>query len=511
MLNSRRLIITGITHGAAAVLGWAGWAVFHISGSAESETTAASSRTRPHHADGAKSAEEILAIISPKKSGSSELSPAQWKSREDDFKSEFAKLVKTMPVPPDLAAALEDELKPWKKGDEVLSARMAVLMYQWATTDLPGLLNWMGEMKDDPKVKAVSNYLATVLQQAISDKGLDSVLPFFSNSQWGSSAIASCAATMGAIKDPGLMAEFKDKLAPTKWEEFKGYLSFQWPWNDKSKLVALAVAENQPELLSMLARVQRDDASGAGAWILELMRDETLDAGFREKLSKESRIKDLALANPKLPMDERIALMQGGAANASPDQRLYDDLATTDVAKQFVNGRDWSFEFRHGNVDANEVLETISNELSQTNSKAPDALRKAVFMNLIEEDSGRAMELLDNLSPDDRAKAVIDAVHDRFFSVSPDLFLTALQQVPTSDPQLWEARLDAWVRHGPDNYQRLDADYVSWVRALPDGVDRDMALYSLALAASKDNPSLSDNLRSEVKNDDLKRRISKTP
>ncbi len=95
--------------------------------------------------------------------------------------------------------------------------------------------------------------------------------------------------------------------------------------------------------------------------------------------------------------------------------------------------------------------------------------------------------------------------------VDPNLFLTALLQVPTDDLRLWDARLDAWVKHGPDNYQRLDANYVGWVRALPDGVDRDMALYSLALAASKDNPALAADLLTDVKNDDLKRRISNAP
>ena len=144
-------------------------------------------------------------------------------------------------------------------------------------------------------------------------------------------------------------------------------------------------------------------------------------------------------------------------------------------------------------------------------AQSPDTLRKTVFESLVEGDSARAMELLDGLPPAERAKAVIDVAQARFYSVDPNLFLTALQQVPADDPQLWDARLNAWVKHGPENYQRLDAEYVGWVRTLPEGVDRDMALYSLALASAKDNPTLAAQLRAEVRNEALKQRIAEKP
>lgn len=506
MLNGRLILTTGITHGLALLLGWAAW-TFREREVRKGETAAESADQRQHRVEGAKTAEQILAIIAPQKP---QISSAEWKIRNAKFKSEFIQLLETMPKPDNLAAALEDELKQFQKHDDEPSARMAVLIYQWANSDLPGLLKWMNESKIDGLENAIATYFGVVFQQLVSANGMDSVLPLSNDKRWGDSVLIAISSTLGETTDTRLLAEFKEKVAPRQWDAMKFFLAARWPWEERSKLVDFALAEKQPGLLASLARRGGKEQSDTASWIFGMIHDESLDAGFRKKLSQDRQVKDLALSRPDLPMDQRIALLQGGASTPA-DQRLYDEIAETDAAKQFMEGRDWSYEFHHGKVDANEVLAGISAGLTETNEKSSDALRTRVFKNLVEEDPSRAMELLNGLAPDKRADAVLDAAKNVFYSENPETFLSALQQVPADDPQHWDARLAAWVQHGPENYDQLDADYVSWVRALPDGVDRDMALYSLALATSKNQPELASALRSEVKNETLRQKLPAKP
>lgn len=507
----RRLILTGITHGAAVLLGWGAWS-FLDSGKHASDSGAEASNVARNRAGGERTADEILGIIAPGQSGP-RLSPAEWKARNAAFRAAFPELLKTMPVPEDLEATLEAELKQWKKEDCRPTPRIAVMMYQWAAADLPGFLKWLGDGRDEngadePRGTASAAYMGNVVEQLAKEKGVDAVLPVFNNRDQASNAIFSSARVLADSGNLHLMSELKDKLVPDQWDQMKFFFSAQCPWENKSTIVEFALSENQPELVANFGRFQKEDPAKAASWILEMFRDESLDAGFREKLSGIDRLKEIALSSSALPMDQRIALMQKGVMTP-PDQKVYDELAGTDVAKRLIEGRDWPYEFRHGNVDANEVLSVLSKELSETNSKAPDALRMAVFQNLVEEDGARAAVLLEGMPPSERAAAVLDAAKNQFFRVDPREFLSALQQVPADDPQYRDARLDAWVKHGPENYRRLDAEYVNWVTDLPEGVDRDMALYSLALASAENNPSLAASLRSQVKDEELKRRISK--
>lgn len=508
----RRLILTGITHGAALLLGLAAWALF-APGRHASDSGAEASKVTRNRAEGARTADEVLGIIAPEKSGSKS-SPAGWRAGKAAFRAEFSELVKTMSVPDDLEASLDAELKQWEKEDCPPSARIAVMMYQWAAKDLPGLLTWLGSGWDEatgadtPKGTAAAAYLGNVIEQLAKEKGVEAVLPIFKSEEQEGNAVFSSAQALAESGNLRLMSELKDLVVPNHWDQMRFTFSAHCSWEKRSSVVEFALSENEPELVIMFGRFQKENPAEAAAWILEMVRDETLDAGFRERLAGNDRLKEIAFSSPALPMDQRIALMKKGQA-APPDQKTYDELARTDVAKRLMEGRDWSYEFRHGNVDANEVLAALSQELPETNSKAPDALRMAVFHNLVEEGGERAMVLLSGLSPSERAGAVLAAAKNQFFQIDPNTFLSALQQVPADEPRYFDARLDAWVRHGPDNYQRLDAEYVNWVVELPDGVDRDMALYSLALASAKKDPSLAASLRSQVKDEELKRRISK--
>jgi hypothetical protein len=493
MKNPR--LVFGMTHAA-----------FRQAEQAVGESSSGPRKVRERQTDGGRSVDQILAIISPTKtSDQAEISPGDSKAAEK-YSADFEELVRTMTVPDDIKAAIEAEMKLWEKDGHGQSAKLAALLYFWSEKDFSGLLKWADRI-DEGNAMALAYHIQKIVEKTIEVKGTHAILGLPKNENWSGNLMYYVGSTLGKSGDTGQLAEAKGSLNPREWQNFRGYVAGNWPWAERSKLVEFAISENAPDIISRLAGSQREKSSEASAWLLELMNDETLDAGFRDKLAKEGAVKSLANGDPEMPLATRLALLRAGDSSAQPEQKIADQLATNDVRNVLRGAQDWSYEFRHGAMEADEVLAAFSAKFPDQAAKAPDAVRNALFEELIEEDSKRAMDLLKGLSPEGRSKSVLEAARNAFFQVDPNHFLTALQQVPPDDPALWDARLDAWVKHGPDNYIRLDTDYVDWVRALPEGVDRDMALYSLAMASQERNPSLAKELRGEVKNAKIKQKI----
>jgi hypothetical protein len=92
----------------------------------------------------------------------------------------------------------------------------------------------------------------------------------------------------------------------------------------------------------------------------------------------------------------------------------------------------------------------------------------------------------------------------------------ALLPLETSSPaagkhpcpqELWDARLTAWGQKGHYNYRRLSDDYVTWVRQLPPGIDREMAMYTLALSALSTDLAIVGDMRAGVTDPVLKKKL----
>ena len=86
-----------------------------------------------------------------------------------------------------------------------------------------------------------------------------------------------------------------------------------------------------------------------------------------------------------------------------------------------------------------------------------------------------------------------------FLGTDPNLFLEALRLVSAEDSRFHDARQEAWDSVAGVNFQDYDAAYVDWVVALPESVDREMALLALARAAEKKDGQLAARLRAEIK------------
>lgn len=218
-----------------------------------------------------------------------------------------------------------------------------------------------------------------------------------------------------------------------------------------------------------------------------------------------------ALSDARIPLPDRIAIIQATHPQVEPAQKLCDQLAANDVGEWMKGPADFNFQFRSGELDASQILARMEKEMPELSKKSPAVVRDEIFQSLVRQNPHAAMPLLDQLAPAERSAAVLRVARTNLDNVNPDLFLAALKEVPAGDATLREDRLRAWTSRAENTEILLNTEYVDWIRALPDGVDREMALYSLSAAIEKRRPELAASLRDELKDPELKQRLTAEP
>jgi hypothetical protein len=302
--------------------------------------------------------------------------------------------------------------------------------------------------------------------------------------------------------DAPQMLAIRDSLDAPEWELIRNRLAENWPLARKEALVEIARAEGRPELLIEFAGKQ---GAAAVKWLAAMAENPELDAEFREKLVTADAWKTLLRQQAGVSLDQRIATAT--AENADRKAEAVEQIARNDLAALLKDGRDWRHAFRHGEATAADVLAAVSASLPELSAGHPGVLKQQLFQQLVEEDPDRAMALLGDLPADERNRIALDTAGQVFANIDPETFLAALQHIPADTPQQWDARLAAWSRKSRVDARRLSEDYVAWVRALPAGLDREMALFSLARVV--EDPVLAGELRTEIQDDQLKDLLGK--
>jgi hypothetical protein len=495
MIRGRPLLLTFVTHGIALAAGWLGWSYWQGKASADGAGSAAAKRESRVEAP-MLSPDEVLETVNAASTHEADAQEGEKLNRE------FDRVVATMEVPEDLAAALSAEIAEWLKDGKDQrkpSLKIMALLYHWSARDLAGLMTWAES--GDAESEALLWHCIPVFSKVAKDKGPE-LFAGGLGGKFGGFAIFALAQELGSTADPARVLALKASLPEDRWLRLRGQLVNSWPFEQKDALVELAMAENQAAMLVGFAG--RNGAEGT-RWLSELMADESLDAGFRDELAKSPRWKDFVLNGTTMPLDERLKLLD--AEDEARGRDVFGQLAERDLNAILKDGRDWRHAFRHGEADAAEVLAAMAKELPELAARAPEALRNQLFIQLSEEDPERAMALLDGLPEDEKAKIAIQAPRWYFGNIDPNQFLAALEKVPADTPELWDARLDAWNNKTPRNHARLDQEYVTWVRQLPPGVDREMALFSLANVVQGKDGSLAAELRGELTDAALKQRM----
>lgn len=501
-----RIAATALTHGLALAVGW--WAFSQVKesrGAAEPGTGgqamgATKSVGRGENGGavaGTKSAEEILAGVlkSPADDPFAFQAPIpQPEMALLELPKEWREAVDALVIPEDFAAALAEAMGKFKPGSGYGPeyAQAFALMFHWAGKDPKALFEWAA---GDPQRQAMlGNGIMHLTPELYRRGGIDPVLPMIGKAGGLDYQIAADLSRSIAVNGDGAGAlKAKGALTPNLWRFLGQNIGRNWPPSKEAELVALAVANDCPILLTGY----KEGQPGQGAFLAQFLEDENLPQGFRDFLKGSGATQNAITTDRTLPLEVRMKHGGGLIQIVNGDM---DYLLTAE--------RDWAFALRHGEATVQEIWDVVAAGSPDLVREHPDMVRERLFRELAEEDPKAAMTLLEDLPEEQRHDMALLGARTHFTDVEPALFLQMMEQVPSDTPELWEGRLDAWNRRSFTNHERLQDGYVEWVRNLPDGLDREMGLYSLARAVQQGNPELAKQLRAEVSDPQLKTRIS---
>jgi hypothetical protein len=165
MTRGRPLLLTFLTHGLALAAGWLGWNHWQGKDSANGAGSAAAKREFRVEAP-TLSPDEVLETVKAASTREADSQEATERARE------FNRLVATMNVPDDLAAALAAEIAEWLKDGEDQrkpSPMIMALLYHWSARDVAGLMTWAES--GDAESEAFQWHCFPAFAKAAKDKG----------------------------------------------------------------------------------------------------------------------------------------------------------------------------------------------------------------------------------------------------------------------------------------------------------------------------------------------------
>ncbi|MDB6077359.1 MAG: hypothetical protein JWO82_1106, partial [Akkermansiaceae bacterium] len=391
----------------------------------------------------------------------------------------------------------------WKPAPE-----MAALIYQWLLKDPGAYGDWVWADSSHSAVSA--RFLGVAVGEAMKvpsaiDKLLRDAGPASSSGAY--SIRRAMAGELAREPDSGRLAVVKDLIPPDQWKDFCQNLSYQWPPDRREALLAFAIQQNQPGMISGLANGYQtstpESERESSAWLIKMMDDPALPVDFRQALLADKGFGSAIAWNSSAPLALRVQFSDGAT-----ESEKYESLCRADLSRALTNSIDWPGLVRSGDATAAEVLAAATQASPELAASAPTELRDQVFAQLAVENTPAAMKLLDGLPEEDRNDAILNAIRTRFQRASPDTFLQVIQQVPADDPALWESRVDAWNSSVVWLNRNSTGDFAAWVEDLPAGPDREIALYSLARSRERSDGDTAARLRSQITDPRLLQKIS---
>jgi len=502
MVRSRPALRLLLTHGAALVLGWFACRAW-FSPPASAPETLAEPKTVRHANHDRRTAEEVIKLVLAKEEAG-KADAKKW----DNFKAECLRLVDTMEVPADIRAAMDAAALEWSAANPDgtnSSPQIVALFYHWLLRDAKAAYEWSGWDATTPQFKTHQHHGLMALIYCLEREGPEPVADaLHAKSEFTVLASFKIAEAMGKRHDLEEISRLKEGMPPGDWERLRGIMARAWPEENREDLLTASLGEGDPGMLTNFAT--RAKSAEAQRWLLQLASDESLPEEFRKRLGASAALTESVLSNTDIPIGERLARQPG-----EDEAARLSSLASRDVKTALNEGQDWRHAFLHGEASATEVLQAVSKDLPEWNARSAAELRNQLYVELVEEDPGRAMELLADMPPAERAAVAIQGPLRGFRDVNPERFFEALELIPSDTPELWNSRLEAWQRRAMEDQQRYSDDYVQWVRDLPPGVDREMGLFSLAKAVAEKQPALAEDLRSGIQDPGLRKRLEDSP
>lgn len=515
MNGGRGSIVKIITHAMAFALGWFVWkgsVKAKVAGGEDGRVSGYRSGERAERRS-SPSGESILTELigpAPESTGKKGLGVREEAQRlldeardvdpAADHVRAFAEMIEGVSGLADQEGAAMDEL----------SKKSVIRLIHWMRDDPSAAIAAVAGIEDEELRRVFNSHLTAAANALVISEGPEAGIQWLKLNRrgFGDSFKERIIWLLGESGDPARIEGVKGELQEMKlWEDFlKGSLSY-WPMEKAERLMEVAKAEASPHLVADFALAKGNDGA---LWLQNLLESGRLDPADKDAIANGYDYASLVSRSPGLDFDTRLEVL----ARFNPDktsEQLAAELAGNDVSAVLKKGRDLRYAFRSGELTAEQVHAAVAAELPMLSAKAADALRDQVFMELAEENGSRALALLDQLPEERKWEVAMKSTGKMFRDVNPQQFYDYLQNIPAdAGAESLNQRALAWANLGRSNHARLGANYLDWVRALPEGLDKDLASLSLVESIGV-NHSGADEFAAAIKDPKIRQRIPWKP
>ena len=395
------------------------------------------------------------------------------------------------------------------KNSEGLTAELQMEMQSrllhWMRADPQGMIAFMTSSEDPTMKQFGMGYLRMSAEATMERIGPAEAAKWLgTNQQFDNQFHYMIGAKLGEKANLAELESVRGVLNPKTWPNLRNAALASWPLSKADEVMKIAADENNPGILSYYA----SQKEGGGKWLMDLLASDRIDQEAKDAIMKRPDYRSILRYGSDIDFDTRVDAISSFEKDKTPEQ-VKLELGALDVTKALSAGRDWRYAFRSGALTAEEVYQGLAQQLPELASKSPEALRNQLYKELAEDNGTAALKLLDGVPADQKWETAMKSPRFMFNDVDPQVFYDYLQQIPAEpSEEVWTMRLGAWADRSRRNHERLGNDYVQWVEALPQGVDREMAFYNLLKTTGKGDTELNTRLRSEIKDPRLLERLA---
>lgn len=419
----------------------------------------------------------------------------------------FEELRGTLPVSSDPAADFQKRLSefaarrgseeplltPGARIDEL--ATLGVLLSQWIDLDAKAAFASMASgyaTAGDSRI--VTNVFADKLMTMFLEKrGLAALADALSDSRNlvgpTQPAILEYLGKRGSLQDLELLKEKAPAYLSS--DQAGTMLGREWPVERREEL--LAALDPKSAAAAIGGIMGRMPGISGGEWVLENLKNGGFSDDLRQAMAEGelgkyfNRFKGVTLQQ-RLDIMGELGTLQKIGADRAKNEMIFNSLRTA-----FYNSNsddDILYGLRHGVMTAGEVAGLVAK-----NTPDPGAHRgeynSQMFRTLAEENLPAAMEVLSGMSPADQELQKAYAARWWFREVNPNEFYKLTEELNASGNESVKSMMqDAWNDKANSNLSRFGPAYLEWIKTLPDGTNKTLALRSVQNVASGRNAKL---------------------
>lgn len=504
-----------MTYLLAGMAGWGIVAFAHPGATVGGENRKAATRTQRDGSLSLPTGPEILARLEAERKAAE---GATEYGINDNLRALIAQRLAELPASTDPAGDVRaaigrlGDLKAMSGDDALLEGRLperievAALFHRWLESDPAAALEYANSLQDNVgffvtgAAYGIEFWGETADLAKIQDLVLatpNKITSIFLSNQLGRRT--------GQAGDFAAFAAMYEAMTSHR-AEFADAVGKNWPAGEGGELMEFALEHKE---LSMLGNaLQRVKAEEVIEWLDKAMAADGKDMQV-ERLMMNYGWKILDTHRDELGLEGTLALrerfdsLSDKRGESTPREFAAKSVINSDVQKAMSDAafRDVMYSFMEGTTDAAAVLASVKAAVPDSGEAFPDLVQDQVYAVLVAKKPAAAVELLAGLPEAERYQKVNElAYHAIGINPRPERIHELFEAVPHESGVGQEAaREAAWHRVGSKAYALYGDDYLVWLKQLPAGPNRDMAVSAMVQQLERTEPAKANQLRAPAK------------